>query len=174
MLALSRVQLTLFSDASESAVSSELFSFTNRRKKNMSALNVTTRDVGDVVIVDLDGRITIGESNLKLHEAIRVLVSEGKKKVLLNLEKVDRIDSSGLGEVVGAFSTLKKNDGILKLLKLTSHVQDLMTITKLLTVFDHFEDEASAIASFGSNPDLSAQPLETKNVRSDRAAGTIY
>ena len=140
----------------------------------MSGLNITTRDVGDVVIVDLAGRITIGETNRQLHEALRVLVSEGKKKVILNLEKVDRIDSSGLGEIVAGFSTLRKNDGVLRLLKLTDQIQDLMTITKLLTVFDHFEDEASAIASFASNADLSTQPLDIANSPGDRAASSIY
>lgn len=114
----------------------------------MSTLNITTRHSGSVAIVDLNGQIRIGETNINLHKTIHELVAGGERSVLLNLANVTHIDSSGLGELVAGHATLEKNDGEMKLLNLTQRVTELMMITKLLTVFDVFEDEAKAVASF--------------------------
>ncbi len=114
----------------------------------MTMLKIGTRRSGSVVIVDLEGQIRIGETNIDLHKTIQDLVASGERKVLLNLAAVTHIDSSGLGELVGGHATLEKNDGEMKLLNLTERVSELMMITKLLTVFDVFENEAEAVASF--------------------------
>ena len=116
----------------------------------MSNLNITTRRAGPVVILDLAGQIRLGETNINLHKAVRELVDSGEKKVLLNLAEVTTIDSSGLGELVAGHATLEKNGGEMKLLHLTDRVAELMMITKLLTVFDVFENEEIAVASFGT------------------------
>jgi anti-sigma B factor antagonist len=107
-----------------------------------------------VTIVDLVGQIRLGETNINLHNALRGLVDAGDKNVLLNLAGVTHIDSSGLGELVAGYTTIERSGGEMKLENLSERVVDLMTITKLLTVFDVFEDEATAIASFdgGSTP----------------------
>jgi anti-sigma B factor antagonist len=122
----------------------------------MSGLTITNRQVQGIVIVDLDGKVALGETNSQLHEALRKLVSEGKKNVVLNLAKVSTIDSSGLGEIVAGYSTLSAAGGTLKLINMPTRVTDLMTITKLYTVFDIYETEAEGIASFEGAPD---QPL---------------
>lgn len=114
----------------------------------MSELKITERQVGDVTILDLEGKITIGEGSVALRTAVRRLLSEGKKKILLNLEDVSYIDSSGIGELVSSFTTVSKDGGSLKLLNLTHKVQDLLAITKLLTVFDVYDNEEKALASF--------------------------
>lgn len=114
----------------------------------MGDLNITKRQVQGVVIVDLEGKIALGETNRQLHETIRLLVQEGKKSIVLNLSKVTTIDSSGLGELIAGYATLEKNDGTLKLANIPDRVIELMTITKLYTVFDVFETEADAVASF--------------------------
>src|SRR5215210_139472 len=101
----------------------------------MSNLSINQRDVNGVVVVDLAGKVQLGETNRQLHEALRKLVSDGKKRVILNLEKVSAIDSSGLGEIVAGFSTLLNAGGQLKLVNMPARVNDLMTITKLYTVF---------------------------------------
>lgn len=116
----------------------------------MANLKITTRKVGSVAIVDLDGQIRLGESNIDLHKSVHDLVAAGERKVLLNLARVTHIDSSGLGELVASHATLEKNDGEMKLLNLTERVAELMTITKLLTVFDMFDNEEIAVASFGT------------------------
>jgi anti-sigma B factor antagonist len=103
------------------------------------------RRLDDVVILDLSGRITIGEGTLVLREHIQRLLAGGDRKFLLNLADVDYIDSSGLGELVTSFTTVRNNDGQLKLLNLTRRVQDLLQITKLLTVFEAFNNETEAI-----------------------------
>lgn len=112
------------------------------------SIQVTNRQVGDVVVVDVAGRITLGEGSSKLRENIRSLVAKGHKKVLLNLGDVSYIDSSGIGELVSAFTTITNQGGVLKLLNLTKRVKDLLQITKLYTVFEVFDDEAEAIRSF--------------------------
>ena len=114
----------------------------------MSNLSISERQMSGVTIVDLDGKITLGETNRQLHEALRRLVAEGKQKILLNLAKVTSIDSSGLGEIVAGFSTVSASGGSLKLINLPERVVDLMTITKLYTVFDIYESEADGIQGF--------------------------
>ena len=114
------------------------------------ALTVKTREVGSVSIIDLNGRITMGENAGVLRTAITSLLSQGKKNVLLNLADVGYVDSAGLGELVGAYTTAANQGGSIKLLGMQSKLKDLMTITKLHTVFPAFEDEKSAIASFGA------------------------
>ncbi|MGH9941560.1 MAG: STAS domain-containing protein [Pyrinomonadaceae bacterium] len=114
----------------------------------MAELNVTERQAGDVTVLDLSGKITIGEGSVSLRSAIRRLIEEGKKKILLNLSNVNYVDSSGIGELVSSFTTLNREGGQLKLLHLTQKIQDLLAITKLLTVFDTYDDESSALNSF--------------------------
>jgi anti-sigma B factor antagonist len=112
------------------------------------ALTIASREVDGVTVLDLGGRITLGEGSVQLRDAIRSLIAKGSKKVLLNLEGVDYIDSSGLGELVSAFTTARNQQGEVKLLNLTKRVHDLLQLTKLYTVFDIRDDEASAIAAF--------------------------
>ena len=114
----------------------------------MAELNITERQVGDVTILDMGGKITIGEGSVALRTAIRRLLEEGKKKILLNLAGVGYIDSSGIGELVSSYTAINNAQGQLKLLSLTQKLQDLLTITKLLTVFDTFDSEEEALASF--------------------------
>ena len=106
------------------------------------------REVNGVTILDLAGRITLGAGSLQLRDSIHNLVSQGKKKILLNLAEINYIDSSGVGELVGAFTTIRREGGELKLMRLTKKVQDLMQMTKLYSVFDVKDDEANALASF--------------------------
>ena len=112
------------------------------------SVKLGTRQVGDVSVVDVAGRITLGEGSSALRDGIRDLVNKGQKKILLNLAEVSYIDSSGIGELVSAFTTVTNQGGQLKLLSLTKRVKDLLQITKLYTVFDVHEDEAHAIRSF--------------------------
>jgi anti-sigma B factor antagonist len=112
------------------------------------ALAIASRELDGVTILDLSGRITLGEGSVQLRDGIRSLIAKGQKNILLNLEDVNYIDSSGLGELVSAFTTAKNQGGQIKLLKLTKKVHDLLQLTKLYTVFDISDDEASAIASF--------------------------
>ena len=112
------------------------------------SMKFQTRQVDDVTILDLSGRITLGEGSVTLRDAVRDVLAKGSKKILLNLGDVNYIDSSGIGELVSAFTTVKNQGGELKLLNLTKKVHDLLQITKLYTVFDVQEDEAGAIASF--------------------------
>ena len=114
----------------------------------MAELNISERQAGDVTILDMSGKITIGEGSIALRSAIRRLLEESKKKILLNLGDVNYIDSSGIGELVRAFTTVRKGGGDLKLLNLTKKVHDLLQITKLYTVFDVKDDEAAAVKSF--------------------------
>jgi anti-sigma B factor antagonist len=112
------------------------------------ALTIASREVDGVVVLDLNGRITLGEGSVQLRDAIRGLIGQGKKNVLLNMGEVNYIDSSGLGELVSAYTTAKNQQADVKLLNLTRKVHDLLQLTKLYTVFDIKDDEASAIASF--------------------------
>src|SRR5439155_12974003 len=100
----------------------------------MANLNIKERQVGDVAILDLSGKITIGEGSVQLREKVRQLLNDGKKKVLLNLGDVSYVDSSGIGELVSSYTTTRNQGGQLKLLNLTKKIQDLLSITKLLTV----------------------------------------
>ena len=112
------------------------------------SMKISTRQVDGVTIVDCSGRITLGEGSVTLRDAIRDVMAKGSKSILLNLADVNYIDSSGIGELVSAFTSVKNAGGELKLLNLTKKVHDLLQITKLYTVFDIKDDEASAIASF--------------------------
>jgi anti-sigma B factor antagonist len=112
------------------------------------SLKFTTRLVDGVTILDLSGRITLGDGSVTLRDAVKDVLAKGSHKILLNLADVDYIDSSGLGELVSAFTTVKNQGGELKLLHLTTKVHDLMQITKLYTVFDIKDDETTAIGSF--------------------------
>jgi anti-sigma B factor antagonist len=114
----------------------------------MAQLTIKERQAGDVTILDLSGKITIGEGSVQLREAVRKLLDEGKKKVLLNLGDVSYVDSSGIGELVSSYTTTNNQGGQLKLLNLTKKIQDLLMITKLLTVFQTFDNEQEAVASF--------------------------
>ena len=112
------------------------------------SMKASTRQVDGVTVVDFSGRITLGEGSVVLRDTIRDLLSKGSKQILLNLGDVTYIDSSGIGELVSAFTTVRNGGGELKLLNLTKKVHDLLQITKLYTVFDIKDDEASAIAAF--------------------------
>jgi anti-sigma B factor antagonist len=114
----------------------------------MAQLSINPREAGDVTILDLSGKITIGEGSVQLREAVRQLLDTGKKKILLNLGDVSYVDSSGIGELVSSYTTANKSEGQLKLLNLTKKIQDLLAITKLLTVFEIHESEDAALASF--------------------------
>jgi anti-sigma B factor antagonist len=112
------------------------------------SVKISTRQVDGTTVLDLSGRITLGEGSVQLRDSVRDLLAKGQKNILLNLGDVNYIDSSGIGELVSAFTTAKNQGGELKLLNLTRKVHDLLQITKLYTVFDVKDDEASAIASF--------------------------
>lgn len=112
------------------------------------SLKLTTRQVGDVTVVDAVGRITLGEGASAFRDKIRDLVSGGQKKILLNLGDISYIDSSGIGELVSGFTTVTGGGGHLKMVGLSKRVKDLLQITKLYTVFDVYDDEAAAIRSF--------------------------
>jgi anti-sigma B factor antagonist len=114
----------------------------------MAELNIKQRQAGDVAILDLDGQVRMGDSATALRGAIRGLVAGGNKKILLNLAGVKYIDSGGIGELIANYTTVGRGGGQMKLLSLTDKVQDLLVITKLLTVFDVYEDEAEALSSF--------------------------
>jgi anti-sigma B factor antagonist len=111
-------------------------------------MKASNRQVNGVTVVDMSGRITLGEGSVVLRDSIRDLVAKGQKKILLNLGDVTYIDSSGIGELVSAFTTVRNQGGELKLLNLTKKVHDLLQITKLYTVFDIKDDETAAVGSF--------------------------
>ncbi len=112
------------------------------------ALAIASREVDGVTVVELGGRITLGEGSVQMRDALRDLIAKGQRRILLDLGEVSYIDSSGLGELVSAYTSAKNQSATLKLLKLTKKVHDLLQLTKLYTVFEIFDDEASAIASF--------------------------
>ena len=114
----------------------------------MAELGVKERQAGDVTILDLNGSVRMGEGAIALRNAIRSLVEQGKKKILLNLGAVKNIDSSGIGELIANYTTISRDGGQLKLLNLTEKIQNLLVITKLLTVFDSYDNEAEALNSF--------------------------
>ncbi len=114
----------------------------------MAELDVKERQAGDVTILDLSGEVRLGEGSIALRDATRKLAETGKTKLLLNLAGVKYIDSTGIGELIASYTTVKRTGGQLKLLKLTDRVQNLLVITKLLTVFDAYDDEAEALKSF--------------------------
>jgi len=114
----------------------------------MAELDVRERQAGDVTILDLSGEVRIGDSSVALRDSIRNLADAGKTKVLLNLAGVKYIDSSGIGELIANYTTISRQGGQLKLLNLTDRIQNLLVITKLLTVFDSYDNEAEALQSF--------------------------
>jgi anti-sigma B factor antagonist len=116
----------------------------------------STRQVGGVTIVDISGRIVLGEESAALRDEVLDLLSKGHKQILLNLADVDHIDSMGLGALVSAFASVRKQGGELKLLNLTDKAADLMQVTKLYTIFDIMNDEAAGVKSFGQSTAASA------------------
>ncbi len=112
------------------------------------SVKLSTRQVGDVTVIDSAGRITLGEGASVFRDTVRDLAAKGDKKILLNLSDVTYIDSSGIGELVSGFTTVTNHGGVLKLLGLSKRVKDLLQITKLYTVFEVFDDEATAVRSF--------------------------
>jgi anti-sigma B factor antagonist len=112
-------------------------------------MKIEIRTVGDIRILDCSGKITLGEGTMAVRNAVRDILKEDGKKIILNLADVNYIDSSGIGELVSTYTTVTNSGGQLKLLSLTKKIQELLAITKLLTVFQVFEDERAAIVSFG-------------------------
>lgn len=119
----------------------------------MSVLKISQRWNGDVTILDLDGNIRIGAGSVEFRQALRQSVINGEKKILLNMANISYIDSSGLGEIVSGYTLLQKNGGVMKLLQPARRVHELMTMTKLLTVFEVFDNEAEAVFSFKASPE---------------------
>ena len=111
-------------------------------------MQISERAVGDVVVLDVKGRITLGDGDEVLKDKVNAVVTAGKKKILLNLADVPYVDSAGLGEIVRTYTTVSRQGGSLKLLNLTKRISDLLAITKLLTVFDTYDSEAEAIQSY--------------------------
>jgi anti-sigma B factor antagonist len=116
-------------------------------------MQIEQRASGDVVILDLKGKITLGEGDELLKDKVNSLLNQGHKKIILNLAEVPYIDSAGLGEIVRTYTTVSRQGGALKLLSLTKRITDLLAITKLLTVFETFDAEADAVRSFSSKKD---------------------
>ena len=114
----------------------------------MAELDVKERQAGDVTILDLSGEVRIGEGAVSLRDSIRKLADQGKTKLLLNLAGVKYMDSTGVGELIANYTTVTRQGGQLKLLSLTQRIRDLLVITKLLTVFDSYDNEADALKSF--------------------------
>jgi anti-sigma B factor antagonist len=113
-------------------------------------MQIEQRSVGDVVVLDLKGKITLGEGDELLKDKVNSLVNQGHRKIVLNLAEVPYIDSAGLGEIVRTYTTVSRQGGSLKLLNLTKRITDLLSITKLLTVFETFESEDEAVRSFAA------------------------
>ena len=113
-------------------------------------MHIEERPAGDVIVLDLKGKMTLGEGDELLKDKINSLVQQGRRKVVLNLEGVPYIDSAGLGEIVRTYTTISRQGGSMKLLNLTKRITDLLSITKLLTVFETYDDEADAVRSFSS------------------------
>jgi anti-sigma B factor antagonist len=114
-------------------------------------MQIDQRTVGDVVVLDLKGRVTMGEGDELLKDKVNSLVNQGHKKIILNLAEVPYVDSAGLGEIVRTYTTVSRQGGSLKLLNLTKRITDLLSITKLLTVFDTFDSESEAVRSFSAS-----------------------
>ena len=112
-------------------------------------MKIETRAVGEIKILDFSGQITLGEGTKEVRDAVRSILDQGGNKIILNLGGVNYIDSSGVGELVSTFASVTNKGGQLRLVHLTKRIKEMLTITKLLTVFQSFEDEQEAIASFG-------------------------
>ena len=113
-------------------------------------MDIKERVVGGVSILDLSGKVVLGEGDLQVKERIKDLLADGQKRILLNLAEVNYIDSAGLGTLIGSYTTAKRDGGTLKLVNLTKRIRDLLAITKLITVFETFDNEAEALASFNA------------------------
>ena len=113
-------------------------------------MQITERVVGDVMVLDLKGKVTLGEGDELLKDKVNSVVNQGHRKIVLNLAEVPYLDSAGLGEIVRAYTTVSRQGGSLKLLNLTKRITDLLAITKLLTVFETFDSESEAVKSFAS------------------------
>jgi anti-sigma B factor antagonist len=124
----------------------------------MAHLKIQHRQNGQVTILDLDGKLTLGEDSVLLRTTVRALLTADHKSIVLNLNDVGYVDSSGLGELISAFTTAEKQDATLKLLNLTHRIQGLLQMTKLLTVFETFDSEDAAVASFGATKTASTLP----------------
>jgi anti-sigma B factor antagonist len=111
-------------------------------------MKFSTRKIGDVIIIDVEGKILLGEGDIEIKQAVDDFLKQGHKKILLNLARVPHLDSAGLGEIIRCFTALRKNGGDFKLLSPNNRIMDLLNITKLLNVFDCFDNESSAITSF--------------------------
>jgi len=111
-------------------------------------MKFSTRKMGEVVVIDVDGKILLGEGDVEIKKTVDDLLKEGTKNILLNLARVPYLDSAGLGEIIRCFTTLRRNGGRLKLLSPNQRIIDLLSITKLLNVFDWYNDEESALKSF--------------------------
>jgi len=111
-------------------------------------MKFSTRNKGDVIVIDVDGQILLGDGDVEIKKAVDALIKKGSRNVLLNLAKVPYLDSAGLGEIIRCFTALRKSGGDFKLLSPNRRIIDLLTITKLLNVFDYYDNESSAIASF--------------------------
>jgi anti-sigma B factor antagonist len=114
-------------------------------------MQIEQRTVGDVTVLDVKGRITLGEGDEVLKDKVNSIINQGHKKLVLNLAEVPYIDSAGLGQIVGTYTTVSRQGGSLKLLNLTKRITDLLSITKLLTVFETFESENDAVRSFSAS-----------------------
>ena len=114
-------------------------------------MQIEERNVGDVVVLDLKGKVTLGQGDELLKDKVNSLVNQGHRKIVLNLADVPYVDSAGLGEIVRTYTTVSRQGGSLKLLNLTKRITDLLAITKLLTVFETFEVEADAVRSFSAS-----------------------
>ena len=117
-------------------------------------MQIEERSAGEVTILDLQGRMTLGEGDEVLKDKVNSLVLQGKRKLVLNLAGVPYIDSAGLGEIVRTYTTVSRQGGSLKLLGLTKRITDLLSITKLLTVFETYETEGDAVRSFSSSANV--------------------
>lgn len=114
-------------------------------------MQIEERAIGDVIVLDLKGRVTLGEGDQLLKDKVNSLVNQGRRRIVLNLAGVPYVDSAGLGEIVGSYTTVSRQSGSLKLLNLTRKITDLLAITKLLTVFETFESEDEAVRSFSAS-----------------------
>jgi anti-sigma B factor antagonist len=114
-------------------------------------MQISERSIGDVMVLDLKGKITLGEGDELLKDKVNSLINQGQRKIVLNLGEVPYLDSAGLGEVVRAYTTVSREGGSLKLLNLTKRITDLLSITKLLTVFETFDSENDAVRSFSAS-----------------------
>jgi anti-sigma B factor antagonist len=115
-------------------------------------MQIEERPVGEVIVLDLKGKVTLGDGDQLLKDKVNSLVNQGRRKILLNLEGVPYIDSAGLGEIVRTYTTVSRQGGSLKLVNLTKRITDLLAITKLLTVFETFDAESEAVRSFSASP----------------------